>query len=99
MKALNPFSVELERKNPFYEIEGKPLYRNGNFSVYKFNSWYVYLYKNIIITERTGLSKDLVDRFANNDEPADYSKHSFRRALEAINRGKRYARKLSFKVC
>lgn len=100
MKVLNPFSVELKRENPFYEVEGKPLYKNGNFSVCKYgNSWYIYLYKNIIISERTGLSKDLVDRFANNDEPADYSMFNFRRAMDAIKSGKRYARKLGFKVC
>lgn len=99
MKVLNPFGVELKRENPFYEVEGKPLYKNGNFSVYKYGTWYIYLYKNIIIAERTGLSNDLVDRFANNDEPTDYSKYNFRRSMDAIKSGKRYARKLSFKVC
>lgn len=101
MKALNPFSVSLEKQNPFYEIEGRPIYKNGDFSVYKYgnvHNWFVYLWKNIIITERTGASKELVDRFANNDEPTDYSKFLFRRSLEAIKNGKKYAKKLGFKI-
>ena len=102
MKALNPYSVELKNENPFYEIEGEPIYKNGHFSVYNYgnvHNWFVYLYKNIIITERTGASKELVDRFANNDEPTDYSKYNFRRALKALKDGKKYARKLGFKIC
>lgn len=99
MKALNPYSVELE-KNPFYEISGEPLYKNGNYSVYKYGKdWFVYLYKNIIITERTGFSKELVDRFVNNDEPKDYSVYNFRRALDALKKGKKFARELGFKIC
>lgn len=101
MRALNPFAVELKRENPFYEIDGKPIYKNGDFSVYKYgnvHNWFVYLWKNIIIAERTGASKELVDRFANNDEPTDYTKHNFRRSLEALKTGKRYAKKLGFKI-
>ena len=100
MKALNPYAVRLERQNPFYEITGKPLYKNGNFSVYKYaKDWFVYLYKNIIISERTGFNKDLVDRYANNEEPTDYSKYTFRRSLEALKDGKKFARELGFKIC
>lgn len=101
MKALNPYAVALKRENPFYEIEGKPIYKNGDFSVYKYGNvhkWFVYLYKNIIITERTAASKELVDRFANNDEPILYSKYSFRRAMEALEDGKEYAKKIGFEI-
>lgn len=100
MKVLNPFAVRLERQNPFYEISGSPLYKNGNFSVYEYaKDHYVYLYKNIIISERVGWSKELVDRYANNDEPNDYSKFDFRRSLDALKDGKKFARKLGFKIC
>ena len=99
MKALNPYAVRLEKQNPFYEITGKPLYKNGDYSVYKFAGWFVYLYKNVIISERCGWSKEIVDRFANNDEPNDYSKYIFRRALEALKDGKKFAKKLGFKIC
>jgi len=98
MKVLNPFSVRLEKQNPFYEITGDPLYKNGHFSVYKYADWFVYLYKNIIISERTGFNKDLVDRYANNDEPKDYSKFNFRRSLDALKDGKKFARKIGFKI-
>lgn len=98
MKVLNPYSVALKRENPFYEISGEPLYKNGNYSVYKYADWYVYLYKNIIITERTGFAKRVVDQFANNEEPKDYTKYNFFRALEALKEGKKYARKIGFKI-
>lgn len=101
MKALNPYSVELQKPNPFYDIEGEPLYRNGHYSVYKHGgvrNWFVYLYKNIIITERTGYSKELVDRFATDNEPEGYAAYLFRRAKDAIKLGKKYARRLGFKI-
>ena len=99
MVALNPYSFELGRENPFYEITTKPLYKVGNISVHKYaDSWFLYLYKNIIITERTGWSKELADRLSCNNEPTDYSVYNFRRAMQAIKDGKKYARKLGFKI-
>lgn len=99
-KALNPFAFRLDRREDrIYEIKTKPVYKNGDYQVFKYaDKWYVTCRKNLIVTETTGIPKGLIEALVAGKEPADYSKHRYYRALEAYQDALLYAQNVGFKV-
>lgn len=99
-KILNPFAFKLERKERrFYEVEDKPVYENGEYKTYRFdNKWYVTCRGNLIVTETTGIPKDLIDHLVRGVEPENYSKHHYRRILEDYEYAKECAKQVGFDV-
>lgn len=106
-KVLNPFAYRLKgnkakggRYNVIYETIGKhPVYRNGDYSVWKAVSYYDTCWKNIIITQTTGAPKELVDAMATGVPPTDsVSFHHYNRMREALNDGKQFAKEIDFEI-
>ena len=99
-KVLNPFAFSLERREDrFYEIKTKPVYKNGEYQVFKYaDKWFVTCRKNLIVTETTGIPKDLIEALVAGKEPADYSKYRYRRMLDAYQDALRCAQSVGFKV-
>ena len=99
-KVLNPFAFRLERREArFYEIKTKPVYKNVDYQVFKYaDKWYITCRKNLIVTETTGIPKDLIEALVSGKEPADYSKYRYRRALEAYQDALLYAQNVGFKI-
>ena len=100
MKLLNPFSVEL-RKEPFMEIKSNPIYSNGEYHIYKYvDKHYLHAYKNIIIAERSGIDKELLNNLATNTMPAfeTTAYFGYNRAKLAIEQGLEASKKLDFKI-
>lgn len=100
IRVLNPFAFILERREyRFYEIKTKPVYKNGEYHVFKYaDKWFVTCRKNLIVTETTGIPKDLIEALVAGKVPADYLKHRYYRALEAYQDALLYAQNVGFKV-
>lgn len=100
MKALNPFAFILERRESrFYELKTEPVYRNGEYATYRYaDRYYVTCRGNIIVTETVGIPKDLIEALVADKEPEDYSKHHYRRILEAYQQGLAFAHEVGFEV-
>lgn len=98
MTFINPYSVEL-RKDPFFKVNSPPVYSNGDYRIYKYvDKHYFHTYKNIIICERTGINKEMIDNLAANTPPPDRLYHDFERPKNAIQLGIAAAEKLDFKI-
>ena len=99
-RVLNPFAFSLDRRESrFYELKTKPVYENGEYKVFRYaDRWFVTCRKNLIVTETTGIPKDLIEALVAGKEPADYSKHRYYRALEAYQDALLYAQNVGFKV-
>lgn len=100
IKALNPFAFYLERKNErFYEIDTKPVYKNGEYKTYRyFNKWYVTCRNNIIVTETSAIPKKLIDSLVAGERPSDNSKYHYDRMLKEYDNGLEYAKLVGFEV-
>lgn len=98
MTLINPFSVALS-KPPFMEAKSNPVYSNGDYRIFKHvDRHYMHTYKNIIIAERSGINKQMIDNLAANIQPIDKIYHDFERPKEAILEGIAAAEKLDFKI-
>lgn len=96
--VLNPFSVSLD-KYPFMQIEGKPVFVNGDYKVYKYSrEHYVHTYKNIVFAERCAPNKDMINNLITDHKPqAEVQAYfDYERAKEAIAEGMEAAKKLNF---
>lgn len=100
MVALNPFAFQLERHDGrFYNIDTKPVYKNGEYSTYRYaERYYVTCRGNIIVTETTGIPKDLIEHLVAGTAPEDYTRHHYHRILEAYSDGLSYAKMVGFEV-
>lgn len=99
-KLLNPFSVSL-KKSPFMEVVTGPIYTNGDFKIYKyFDGYFIHTFKNIVIGERCGANKEMIDSLATNTKPTGKAKRYFdyERAKAAMIEGLEAAKGLNFKV-
>lgn len=95
---LNPFSVSLE-KYPFLNIEGKPIYVNGDYKIYSYrHKHYLHTYKNIVFAERCAPNKDMINNLINDHKPqAEVQAYfDYERAKGAIAEGMEAAKKLNF---
>lgn len=100
IKVLNPFAFILERRESrFYELKTKPVYENGEYKVFKYaDRYFVTCRKNMIVSETTGIPKDLIEALVAGKEPKDYSKHHYRRMQEAYQDALQYAKSVGFNV-
>jgi hypothetical protein len=100
MKLLNPFAFYLERKEKrFYEVNTKPVYKNGEYTTFRFDGkWFVTCRNNIIVTETTGIPQKLIDALVAGERPSDYSKHHYDRMLREYDNGLKYAKMVGFEV-
>jgi hypothetical protein len=99
-KLLNPFSVSL-KKFPFMEMRSEPIYTNGDFKIYKYyDHHFVYTFKNIVIGERGGINKEIINNLATDTKPEGEAKQYFEydRAKAAIIEGLEAAKGLNFQV-
>ena len=106
-QILNPFAYRLNgnkakggQYNVIYKTTGiHPVYRNGDYTIWKNVSSYDTCWKNIIITQTTGVPKKLVDAMATGVPPTDsISFHHYNRMHEAIKDGKQYAQEIGFEI-
>ena len=98
---LNPFSVEL-KKQPFQEIQSEPVYKNGDFLIYKlYEKHFLHTFKNIIFAERCGKNIEMIENIIKNTPPENGTGkiyHEFFRPKETIQNGLRYAKELNFEI-
>jgi len=99
MTLINPFSVALS-KHPFMEAKSNPVYSNGDYRIFKHvDKHYLHTYKNIIIAERSGINKEMIDNLAANTPPLEGSLyHDFERPKQTILEGIAAAKKLDFQI-
>ncbi len=100
MIALNPYAFMLEKKeNRFFDLKTKAVYKNGPYACYKYaDRYYVTCRGNIIITETTGIPKELIKCLVSDKEPEDYSRYHYRRMVDAYEKGLDYAKQVDFAV-
>lgn len=100
MRLLNPFAFKLERKERrFYDVSTKPVYKNGEYSTYRYDGkWFVTCRNNIIVTETTGIPQKLIDALMAGERPSDYSKHHYDRILRDYDYGLECAKQVGFEV-
>ena len=97
---LNPFSVSL-KKYPFIEVANQPIYKIGDYKVYKlYDKHYLYTFKNIIFGERCGFRPDLVLTLYKDIKPTGEAAlyHDYERPKGAILEGIEAAKKLNFTI-
>lgn len=97
---LNPFSFQL-KKQPTQTINSKAVYSKGEFSVYKYvEKHFIYTFKNIVIAERCGLDKTIVDDLVNDSYTGEPNKKylNFDRPKETIKIGIDAAKELRFTI-
>lgn len=97
---LNPFSISLN-KPPYMEVNTLPCYEIGEFKVYKrSNDYYIHTFKNIVIGERCGINKELLNNLHTDTIPEGKSNSYFNyhRAKEAMLQGIEEAKKLNFPI-
>lgn len=106
-QVLNPFGCSLNRnhRTSYYretqELAGKPVYRNGDITIWREQKkCYDTCWKNIIVTQTVGAPRELADALAAGIAPEQNtsSYHHYQRMLQAIEDGKRYARELNFTI-
>lgn len=97
---LNPFSVSLY-KHPFMEVTSKPIYEAGEYKIYKaWDKHFIHTFKNIVIAQRCGADKALIDGLVNDIKPTGKAAlyHDYERPKGAILQGIEAANKLKFKI-
>ena len=101
--VLNPFSCKLGKTGAdrYYNLTDKKcVYQNGIYKTFKFgNEWFVTCRKNIIVTETTGIPKELIDALVAARCPKEQNKRFRYLAIEeAYFVGRRFAKEENFKV-
>lgn len=97
---LNPYSIRLE-KEPFMRVEGKPIFVNGDFRIYKYcTEHYIHTFKNIVISQRVAPKKEILTNVMGETMPTGDAAiyHDLERPKEAMKEGIRAAKKLNFKI-
>lgn len=101
MKTLfNTFAYNLD-KSPIMNIQKeKPIYSNGDFHIYEYYyNHFVYTYKNLVITERAGINKQIIDDLVFDNYTAEGCKYLlFDRPKAMIQTGIETAKKAKFTV-
>jgi len=101
-RLLNTFSVSLKRADPFMTVYNAPIYKNGDYFIYKFSDkHFVYTFKNIVISERGGINKEMVNGLVSKTPPTTGKADLYflyQRPIEAIAEGLKYAKDLNFEV-
>ena len=87
---------------PVREINGKKLYRKGDFSIVKIDEKdYAVLWKNVIIGEFVGQNKVLVDCLFSKtapDEKEIMQSYNYKDALSEIEEATKWAEKYGFEI-
>lgn len=105
-KVFNTFAYRLNgnkakgKYNVIYETIGNhPVYRNGDYSVWKVGNHHDTCWKNIIISQTTGAPKELVDALVDGVPPTDEaSTYHYNRMREALSHGRHYATEMGFEI-
>lgn len=101
IKLLNPFSVSLQKPNPYMEVNSEPVYKYGDYLIYKYaERHYLHTWKNLIIGERCAANKELIQNLDNLAKPKNKTREYFdyTRCLEALQEAKQAAQKLNFQI-
>lgn len=103
--VINPFAVSLNKKRgreayqELQEVTGKPVYRRGDYTIWKkAKTFYNTCYKNIIITQTTGAPKDLADALYEGRDMEGVRHHHLLRMKEAITNGVAYAKEKGVEI-
>lgn len=97
---LNPFSADLG-KEPVQQKACSLVYENGDYRIYRYlPDYHIYCFKNIVIAERVGLDRSIIDGIVNNVQPLAIADKSinYERPLQAKRDGIALAKKLNFSI-
>ena len=87
---------------PVREINGKKLYRKGDFSIVKIaEKDYAVLWKNVIVGEFVGQNKELVDCLFSKTAPYEkkvMQNYNYKDALSEIEEATKWAEKYGFEI-
>lgn len=106
MKAINIAACNLNERRGHEEyqaivaVEGRCLYRKGEFSIYKhLPKAYYLLWRNVIIGEYTGINKELADALAMGVQPEEgVNKYNYLRDMEDVKEAPVWAEKYGFEI-
>lgn len=103
--VINPFAVRLNKNRgresyqELQEVTGKPVYRRGDYTVWKKQAkFYNTCWKNIIITQTVGAPKDLCDALYEGRDMEGSAHHHLLRMKAAITDGMAYAKENNIEV-
>lgn len=103
--VINPFAVSLNQRRgreayqELQEVTGKPVYRRGDYTIWKkAKTFYNTCYKNIIITQTTGAPKDLANALYEGRDMEGSAHFHLQRMKEAITDGMAYAKENNIEV-
>ena len=103
--VINPFAVSLNKnhgKNAYQEmneVTGKPVYRRGDYTIWKQEKkFYNTCYKNIIITQTVGAPKELCDALYESRDVKGSAHFHLQRMRKAIMDGMAYAKENNIEV-
>ena len=103
--VINPFAVSLNKnhgKNAYQEmneVTGKPVYRRGDYTIWKQEKkFYNTCYKNIIITQTVGAPKELCDALYEGRDMEGARHHHLLRMKETITNGIAYAKEKGVEI-
>lgn len=103
--VINPYSVSLNKnhgKNDYQELQevtGKPVYRRGDYTIWKQDkAFYNTCYKNIIITQTVGAPKHLADALYEGRDMEGSAHFHLQRMKAAITDGMAYAKENNIEV-
>ena len=101
IKILSPFSYAIKKSPIIFRYNINKVYVNGEYSIIRLASSYIYLYKNIVIAERVGMNKELIDNLVTNNK-SNYKGSDLyfchESPLQAIKYGLEIAKQLNFEV-
>lgn len=100
VQLLNPFSISLDKK-PFMNVEGKPMFTNGDFRIYKYcDKYFIHTFKNIVIAERCAPNKQLLVNVKDKTKPVGEGAifNEYERPIAAMMQGIEEAKKLNFTI-
>ena len=86
--------------SPIVEISGRCLYHNGGYSIYKHCDRAFYLlWRNVIVSEFTGINKKMADSLATNQKPdAPWPGYLFDNIRHSIAEAPELAKEYNFTI-
>jgi len=101
IELLNPYSHILKKYPLIITSTDQEAFSDGDFKIYRhFDKHFLHTFKNIVIAERGGINKKLIENVKNDIKPIDEAEfyHDYERPKDAMLKGIQIAEILNFKI-
>ena len=98
MQIFNTFAFREKKDNILINVS-KPVYKHGEYSVFKIaNKWYAIAKNGIIVGERMGVPKELISSLVRDERPATMmARFHFDKMKNEYEKGVQYAKEYGFR--